>query len=81
MEKPSWHYCPGTDYYLIYPHEPTCETLNKQLMELEPVKYFEKSDVTLYKAKQLDKPAGHNSKQCMICGGLNEIAGALGKTN
>jgi hypothetical protein len=44
-------------------------------MDLTPVRYFEKSDVALYKAKTPTGRVGCDPKRCMICQALDQIAG------
>lgn len=69
-----WHHHPHTDYYLLDPNESGNQP-NGRLMDLAPVRYFEKSDVTLYKAKTPEGRAGCDPKRCMICQALCQMAG------
>ena len=71
---PLWHHHPHTDYYLLDPNESGNQP-NSRLMDLTPVRYFEKSDVTLYKAKTPEGRVGCDPKRCMICQALYQIAG------
>ena len=71
---PIWHHHPHTDYYLLDPNVPG-NLPNERLMDLTPVRYFEKSDVTLYKAKTPTGRVGCDPKRCIICNALYQIAG------
>lgn len=71
---PIWHHHPHTDYYLLDPNVPG-NLPNERLMDLTPVRYFEKSDVALYKAKTPTGRVGCDPKRCMICQALDQIAG------
>lgn len=69
-----WHHHPHTDYYLLYPNQ-SGNKPQERLMDLTPVRYFEKSDVSLYKAKTPTGRVGCDPKRCMICQALYQIAG------
>ncbi|MBP1589494.1 MAG: hypothetical protein ILO10_04780 [Kiritimatiellae bacterium] len=71
---PVWHHHPHTDYYLLALNIPGNKP-NGRLMDLTPVRYFEKSDVALYKAKTPTGRGGCDPKRCMICQALSQIAG------
>lgn len=71
---PVWHHHPHTDYYLLALNIPGNQP-NERLMDLTPVRYFEKSDVALYKAKTPTGRVGCDPKRCMICQALDQIAG------
>lgn len=74
---PIWHHFPfPPDYYLLSPYEPG-SIPNSKLLDMTPVRKFEKCDAALYKSKTpSDGKLGCDVRDCMICQWLYGLVGA-----